>query len=383
MVGKLRRLGHATWFFFQWPGFWLLAKTAYRRTDAEHPWVIGSHSGHRYADNCAALHRHARTRTGQPVIWLTANQKISDGLRAAGHPVLRKGSLAARLAILRAPALIYSHSESDLDEHFLYRLRVAGTRVFLNHCMHHIKSFHKTRWRPTRFDLLLASSARERSNFAAAYGGQCERIIVGGGAHLDNFFASAPRAERQRRILYAPTFRDPDVKAKALADVVGELTANRTLRRYLADAGYRFVVGHHVNSRPVPLPDEAGDLFESVGPEELIEEMRTCALLISDYSGVQCDYLIYNKPIIHFPFDLEQYRAVRELCVEYSEFAFGPVVRTVPQLVELLTSERWLDLDPYEKRREHWMEQYFPIRKPRYSERTFQTIQKHLSTSPR
>ncbi|MEW9797550.1 CDP-glycerol glycerophosphotransferase family protein [Alteromonas sp. CYL-A6] len=63
-------------------------------------------------------------------------------------------------------------------------------------------------------------------------------------------------------------------------------------------------------------------------------------LLITDYSSVALDFLLCDKPIIHYCYDYEHYAAVRgQYVIEQTAFMAGPMVRDANSLIEVITSE--------------------------------------------
>jgi len=404
-LGQLRHLAQLGWitapdwlrFQAQRPHWTRIHRQTHASPDPAAPWVIGGHRGRLYADNSGALHRYIREHTDQPVIWVTANPAVKQELEVAGHPVLWKHSDEARRAILAAPVLVYSHGNSDLDDVLLRSFRPAGLRVYLNHCMNHIKAGQL--WRPdyerlsergrarvaahvVDFDYLLASSERERDNFALSFPHRVEDLLLGGGAHIGDFFEARSRVRSDGPVLYFPTFRDPAVVSTPdMEEVVSTLVRQPRLHQWLVREDRELVVCSHINTPAVRQRKRYPEMprVRYAPPDGLVELLVSCSLLISDYSGVQCDYLALDKPIIHFPFDLEAYLKVRRLYVPYESFIYGPQVGTVDELVACLESGAWADLEPYAERRRFWKEQYFPYREPVYAKTSYETIEKLLN----
>ena len=49
-------------------------------------------------------------------------------------------------------------------------------------------------------------------------------------------------------------------------------------------------------------------------------------ILITDYSGINIDFLLLNRPIIYIPYDLETYKSYRGILYDYDDFIAGPKV---------------------------------------------------------
>jgi CDP-glycerol glycerophosphotransferase (TagB/SpsB family) len=58
-------------------------------------------------------------------------------------------------------------------------------------------------------------------------------------------------------------------------------------------------------------------------------------LLITDYSSVAFDFLLCNKPVLHFMYDIEQYAKVRgQFAIAKEDFIAGSTAETFAQLLE-------------------------------------------------
>lgn len=74
--------------------------------------------------------------------------------------------------------------------------------------------------------------------------------------------------------------------------------------------------------------------------------LRESALLITDYSSVFFDFAYMRKPLLYFQFDYAEFREKHypEGYFHYDRDGFGPIVKTVDELVEALIGDlpKWL-----------------------------------------
>ncbi|HKO93950.1 MAG TPA: CDP-glycerol glycerophosphotransferase family protein [Polyangiaceae bacterium] len=357
------------------PLLWLLRVLRPGRSSS---WVLGGHSGRLYADNAGALHERLHAQ-GHDVIWISAEPAITALLRARGARVLERNSFRARLAIENAGVLAYSHSLTDLD-HILGRcLGLRGLKIHLNHCMSHLKAWNPSRYpahkpssaRGVPFDYMLASSERERQNLERSFVGAGEHIVVGGGAHID-LFMRARSQQPARQITYFATYRESAAARARLEAEIEALAAHPALGAWLEQHDYNFYIVGHVNTGRAPRASSSRVHFGS--SQDLTTLIVASELLISDYSGLICDYLALDRPMVFFAFDKVEYLAQRKLYVDYDEFAFGPQVSSVDELVALITSGRFRDDSAYKATRRRWERELFPSLEPSYAERTEFTI---------
>ena len=74
--------------------------------------------------------------------------------------------------------------------------------------------------------------------------------------------------------------------------------------------------------------DDSKDIYESINDFDL---------LITDYSSIFFDFLITGKPIVHAPFDLEEYKHQnRELYFEYEEIYLTPGIASWKDIIDLI-----------------------------------------------
>ncbi len=383
-VQALRSIASTVVFVGGFAPLWLEGRLSRRRGS---PWVIGGHRGRIYEDNAGALHRFVRAHTDQPIVWIANRGPTFDRLRAEGHAVLERNSLAARRQILKAPVLIYSHGEDDLDLLMMFLRPFVGFRVFLMHSMsvikggqayspHYERAGSLRRWFArfvmTDFDALLATSEREARNLRRSFPHRTARIHGGcGGAHLDDFMRLAG-TPAEKRIYYFPTHRDEPVGRKRLEDFLDALVARRDLREWLESNGYRFRIGAHINTGTHRL--SVSGPFELAPLSELKEDMSKAALFVSDYSGLLGNFLAFDRPIIHVPFDWESYRKHRYLYESLEDFASGPICWDLDELVRVLTTGEWANEAIYGPRRALWRARIFPRLRPEYAEACYRAI---------
>jgi CDP-glycerol glycerophosphotransferase (TagB/SpsB family) len=357
------------------------------------PWVISGHRGRAYLDNAASLHQYITSHTEQKIVWITKNAIDKKRLEKAGHKVMWKNSLAARWTLCNAPVHIYTHGEDDLDSHLLYWNKLPALRIYLNHSLNLVKTgqlaqksveqmdartLEKFKKSITKFDYLLAVSERERKFFLQSFPVKEKQVCLGGGAHLDKFFAMQ-KPHDPRDILYFPTFRDLPLGKKQLSANIQDLVQNKKLLNWLRETKHSFSICFHINSSQVHLPEEVQDVIKIESPENILELMEKAKCFISDYSGLIADYLILDKPFVAFPFDMEEYTQFRRFYASYEELIYGPEVRSVRALVDLLISGNAFVMEKYYAHREWLHKEYFSHFTGGYSQRSYETIQRLLT----
>ncbi len=371
-------------YFLLWPVSRLI-----RNKSDEPRWVIGGHAGRAYTDNSASLHKYIVQKTEQPIIWITNNKVVFNQLQGHHGKVLMRDSIQARLAILHAPVLIRSHGYADLDRYLGRLVKPKGLVIHLNHCLNLLKAGqmhnpmvermtqkqkNKVQRKIFDFDYLLASSPLEQANFRLSIPFKSSRIVLGGGAHLDDLKQHSG-LKASKHLLYFPTFRDKEISStKTVDEIVQEMLSNQKLKSWLKESGYTLSICSHINSKSRLDVDDEDGVFQLIGIEDLTEELARCDLLISDYSGTIADALYMEKPVLFFPFDLKPYLQCRHLYVDYGEFVFGDIVTTTNELVDNLVNLKWQDESAYRDVRSRHRREMFYYTESSYCERSYRAI---------
>lgn len=141
--------------------------------------------------------------------------------------------------------------------------------------------------------------------------------------------------EGTRVVMYAPTWREAsqDVELLSLPALAGEL-----------GPGFTLLQRAHVRT----LEDTANvhsDAVIDVSTYPQINDLfKVTDVLITDYSSMMFDYSVTGRPMVFYTPDLDEYTdpKVRGAYFDLEEVAPGPVVRTVPEVVDLVrTIDTW------------------------------------------
>ena len=139
-----------------------------------------------------------------------------------------------------------------------------------------------------------------------------------------------PEAKDKKVILYAPTFRGHVATAKS---------PNRIdFERFFQELGdeYVLVCKHHpFVKKPPVIPEELQHFARDLTKDLTIEDLLCCAdICISDYSSLVFEYSLFEKPMIFYAYDYDNYCDWRGFYYDYSEFTPGPIVQTEDELLD-------------------------------------------------
>lgn len=364
----------ATLLFLQACLGWLLLWPATRLTPRDRNLVVlFGRDGGKFSDNCkhffAAL--HAAPPAGKRVIYLCIDRALRERIRALGAQAELAGSARGLWLLLRAGTIIVDSIDWALrgriaatrgarivqlwhgiplkqvqiplfETRLRYLPRFAGWLLRFQRAV--IGRFAPTDWMlsTSRFitDRAFASSFRYKHVSHAGYPrndalfgsvgaltelGTDARAI----AAIGDFRAGRPAG---RVVLYAPTFRDgfgdPFCGDQLNADAFAAISQR---------LGILLLVKLHpwMHGR-ADVADRPGLFF--VSPEsDIYPVLRDIDILVTDYSSIFFDFLLLDRPVAFFPYDLEHYLASeRPMYFDYEAMTPGLKARTLTELETIL-----------------------------------------------
>lgn len=153
----------------------------------------------------------------------------------------------------------------------------------------------------------------------------------------NKLYERIPQAKEKKIILYAPTYRgvDPNRKAPDALDI-------KKFAEVLSD-DYILLIKHHqtVKAQDIPeIPEQYRNQFAfdmTRGTGMSINELMTVSdICISDYSSLVFEYALFERPVIFFAYDLEDYIDDRGLYYNFDEITPGPICRTNEEMTDYI-----------------------------------------------
>ena len=333
--------------------------------------VVISAPGAAFADNSKYFFVYATelVRKGERVVLLTTCRSTQRMIAAAGgesvvHPSWRSGFLLLKCGTVitdfdwfKFGAYPLTHGAKLIQiwhgaplkhvELDLYRKRVAGMPVWRRPLLKFQKAIIG---RYPFYDVVVATSqwfitevfqqCFKAKNFIAT-GYPRNDILFGWPApgsisdrlawiNVDKQVLETVRAARtggHKICLYVPTFRK---------DMAGPFEKELDLSRLSAFAqnhNFLFILKLHPFMHGQCRISQYPNLLEYDPRGDVYPLMPHCDLLITDYSSIFFDFLLLDRPIVFFPYDLEQYLSQdRAMYFDYETMTPGPKCRTHDEL---------------------------------------------------
>ena len=308
-------------------------------------WMFGAREGETVGENSKYLFLHVAAEHPEiRPVWVSHDDELVRRVRDRGYEAYRADSPRGRWLQLRAGAVFLTHNFRDVD--------VWSVGGALSVMLWHGNPLKYISWdaelrdlpRPEsaltqalfdRYDVVLATSEATLGPMVSAFRLPYDRYWPVGYPRTDALLGSVPDADlgvdeaalaRLRDldgdvVLYVPTFRDdPADRATTRldADALARLD-DRCARR-----------GAHLVFKPHPKESLSVDLdpYDRLHrlPErcDLYPLLPRADVLVTDYSSVYLEYLLLDRPVVFYPYDLERYRRQRGLYYDYDAVTPGP-----------------------------------------------------------
>jgi CDP-glycerol glycerophosphotransferase (TagB/SpsB family) len=315
------------------------------------------------------LHLHAET-VWKPV-WSTEDKALFAELSEKGYPVIYKYSWKGFMTLLKARLFIHEKSSKDVYyiDQIIGRFRFFQTfhgipmkMVGLDKIKYDKRGlFYKitqSRWlyklskklkllSMFKYKAMLAPSEEVQGVMQHAF--DHDRVLTLGYPRNDVFFdrqliykdlRKQFDLEKYRKVvLYAPTFRDHKQKVEPFT--IDFLIA---LNAYCEKHNYIFLLKKHPWEKELIFPSHLSHLRDVSDEVSDVQELLVWTdVLITDYSSVFFDFMVTEKPVIFYAYDLPAYRQhCRDLYYDYEAEIQGPIVKEEQQLLETLSHvEEW------------------------------------------
>ncbi|WP_049997584.1 CDP-glycerol glycerophosphotransferase family protein [Halococcus sediminicola] len=339
----------------------------------ERLWVFGARGGEAFLDNSKHLYLHVlESCPNVRPVWLAKDNELVAELDSHGYEAYHAHSARGTYLNLRAELVFVSHGVADVNRWCCGGATVVGLwhGVALKQLgWDHGYGTGSLPWRllqrckraiTDRYSYFTVTSEAMIEPFVSAFRFDPERVVVTGyprnDALVDGEAVPGLAADERVRemlaslpsesdvLLYLPTYHA--ATEEYVLDHLDLSMLDEFLRRIDAYLLVKLHPSERLDTdftafdRLVPLPGTA-DAY-SILPET--------DALITDYSSVYFDYLLLDKPIVFYPFDLDDYRSERGFYLDYETVTPGPIASDFEELCSSL--EAVLTDDEYAAERE-------------------------------
>ena len=145
-------------------------------------------------------------------------------------------------------------------------------------------------------------------------------------------YSVCPAAENKKIILYAPTFRGRVAKAES-----PDCLDIPAMKRALGDEYVLLIKHHPFVKQPPVIPEDCADFAMDVTKSLEIDQLLCASdVCVSDYSSLIFEYSLFERPMIFFAYDLDDYFDWRGFYYNYDELTPGPVVQETEEIIDYI-----------------------------------------------
>jgi CDP-glycerol glycerophosphotransferase (TagB/SpsB family) len=329
-------------------------------------WVFGSWGGHRFADNAASFFSYCQDEISSSVrlVWISRDHNIVKKLRRDGYEAHHIWSPRGLVSCLTAGVYLFDNFCKDVNfwtSRGAWKVNLwsgvplkSFERDIDNPSSRYYRLFHGSLperialsimmpWHVDRPDLIIATSPETAQITERAFDLEADAIVITGYPRNDILFQASPpgaddgswpesfreAVESGRFVFfYLPTYRDSgkpflDVDWAEVDRLMERGNASLFLKLHPDDRGAFKSSGAHVTELPQGI-----DIYNLLSATDV---------LISDYSSIIFDFMLLERPIIHYLPDLNEFRSSsRSLTFDPTEIAVGPVCETAGELIQAL-----------------------------------------------
>lgn len=371
-------------------------------------WIFDEWEGKRCADNARYLylylHNHQPSMTG---IWISHSASIVTELRNQGLCAYHTYSLGGLWYTLRSKVIVF---ESSMSVFFWFTGGILKINLWhglpIKKIVYDSVETKKHNWvytatgirrlyhiffQPEKVELgdyVLAQSPAWHALFSSAFRVDQSHVIVENQPRNEAFTAqSVFTLESEKALLdhinglratkkvvtYLPTFRDGSNNPLA-----GSYLSFDDMDKFLEKNSMCMFIKMHHEGIPDGMHHYTNIEFLPADFSAMLI-LRITDILITDYSSVFFEFLLTDRPIIFFAFDLEKYVGkLREMYFDYETITPGPKAKTVTELYQCL-EDVVAGRDVYADVREKTREMIFRPYPEKSSEQVFNAIVKILN----
>ena len=308
--------------------------------------------GQKYIDNTMYVYEYLLSHSNYRVIWITKNRLIYNQLKSVGKPVEMFSSLKGIIAQIRAQAVFSTVQFSDYNQNLL----VNTIYIDLGHG-HPIKDPGKHFLREPM--LTIQKQEVDKLHYYAVCASQSSKNLYQDVVKIDNdhiFISDFARndvfvddelrkgknviveqyKEGRKAIVYMPTHRSDGRKKMELEKIL----PLDDIQSFCKENDYVFIIKKHFYHRNevenLSKYDRLFDItnIDDIDPQVLLFQSD---VLISDYSACYIDYLLLDRPLMFYHYDLKVFQEQeRSLYLPFETIDIAPISYNINDFMENL-----------------------------------------------
>lgn len=316
--------------------------------------VFGAWNGERFSDNSKAMIDYiTRIDPEYTCVWI-GSKKLEETVLKSKNIFIEKGSVKAFFTILKAKYVFVTHSYRDVVS-----LNITGGSKLIqlwhgfpvkkivadvpfdkgNYNNHHEK-----------YDYYVTSSKIESARYLSAFrywGIKDTQLIEAGQPRNDIFEISQIKKNNirdklrnelnlkndEKVILYMPTYRENSINNFSFLEETSIF--NESLKK----SGKVIIERQHFKQKINKNKFEYSNIKEIPQSVDTQELLLLADVLITDYSSIYVDFILQDKPVVHYLYDKNYYiNNDRGVYGKFENQVVGPIVMDIDRLKNMILS---------------------------------------------
>ncbi len=349
--------------------------------------LFNSWFGNKYSDNPMYLYEYMLSKKEYEIYWLTRDDLIYKKLKNEGKPVIKYPSFKAILKQIRANVLIASIGLDDFNQYFLSGCIYINLwhGIPLKEIEYDIYHYNKPeiqtqfdRRRIKYLDLLrknieeyiVSTSPLVTDIYMNAFHMEKKQVLELGQPRNDVFYDSKLRINQNsnlesirkhsKLIVYMPTHRECGKIKVPIKDLLNLNIINQICKNNNAV----FVIKKHYYHRDEDDSIEGYSNIIDITSDSIDTQvlLYQADVLMTDYSGCYYDYLLLDRPIIYYAYDLEEYlRKQRNMYFNYMDHIVGPLCKQKEEVEVSLNKYFANGLKDFDQKRNSLRDKYYSV----------------------
>lgn len=204
----------------------------------------------------------------------------------------------------------------------------------------------------SHYDKVVINNAKDTRFFQSAFNVEFEKVLSIGIPRVDplfnqlylerakvEFFSQYPVLQGKKLLLYAPTYRDAELHSTMfnypldISYMQSKLGEDYVLLLRLHPASILNLDNELLNSKFA---------FNVSAYPDVNHLLAVSDILITDYSSIIFEFSIFQKPILFYAYDLDEYnRLEKGFYFDYHRFVPGPIVGNTRDLAEIIIKNKF------------------------------------------
>lgn len=307
--------------------------------------ICGAWFGNKYDDNPRYFYEYLiKNKPNIKAYWITCNETVYNRLNSEGKNVCMANSLRAKKLVLRAKFVCTATGKIDIGEN---NVKFLGGAYYINfwHGVTFKKVMYddeysnrgkgkqqkikeKLEYLPFRNYFVVSTSKKISNIYESAFRVRKNQIIQMGQPRNDYFYIEhcnqyKERFNNKKIILYMPTHRN---EGKTPINI-SEIFELDKLNKWCEKNNYIFLIKKHFYHSGEEAVDNSkySSIFEITNEVTETQILLDAAdILITDYSSCYIDYLLLDRPVIFYNYDLKNYlEKDRKMYFNYEDITPG------------------------------------------------------------